>query len=395
MTRAEYHQKYYQELMEDNLPFWMNHAIDAENGGVFNSLTREGKVYCTDKSVWLQGRCAWIFSYLCGHYEVKEEWKAIAESCLKFLTEHCIDPADGRMYFSVTADGRPLRKRRYFFSETFYIIACAEYASVFGDAFYLAQARKYYDFVLGIYQDPSSDPYKITPKTVPGTRDTKAFAPAMILLNVSHIMARCDKENASRYMEVATALSEEICRDFVKPDMKVLLEVTGPNGEFLPDATGCRTMNPGHAIEGAWFLFMQAKQTGDKALIKTVENIFRWSVEIGWDKEYGGLRSFVDVLGYPPEALEHDMKLWWPNCELIICSLMLYNETGDEYYWDWFVKADAYATEHFRDPEFGEWYGYLNREGKPTLPACKGCGFKGVFHVPRMLMFAEELLREE
>ena len=394
MTRTEYHKKYYAELMEDNLPFWLNHAIDTENGGVFNSLTREGKVYCTDKSVWLQGRAAWIFSYLCSHYEAKPEWKQIAESCLSFLTEHCIDKADGRMYFTVTADGKPLRKRRYYFSETFYIIACAEYAAAFGDDFYLAQARRYYDFVLGIYKEPSSDPFKITPKSVPGTRDTKAYAPAMILLNVSHIMARCDREYASRYMEEAGALSEEIVRDFVKPDLKALLETVGANGEFLPDATGCRTMNPGHTIEGAWFLLMQAKQTGDTGLLDTVETLFKWSVDIGWDEEFGGLRSFVDVLGYPPEALEHDMKLWWPTCELIICSLMLYRETKTEYYWDWFVKADAYATEHFRDPKFGEWYGYLNREGKPTLPACKGCGFKGIFHVPRMLMFAEELLRD-
>ena len=393
MTRADYHKKYYAELMEDNLPFWLSHAIDTENGGVFNSLTREGKVYCADKSVWLQGRAAWIFSYLCAHYEVRPEWKAVAESCLSFLTKHCIDK-DGRMFFTVTADGRPLRKRRYFFSETFYVIACAEYAAAFGDDFYLAQARRYYDFVLGIYKEPSTDPFKITPKTVPGTRDTKAYAPAMILLNVSHIMARCDKEYASRYMDEASALSDEIVRDFVKPDLKALLETVGANGEFLPDATGCRTMNPGHTIEGAWFLLMQAKQTGDKGLLDTVETLFKWSVDIGWDEEFGGLRSFVDVLGYPPEALEHDMKLWWPTCELIICSLMLYRETGNDYYWDWFVKADKYATEHFRDPEFGEWYGYLNREGKPTLPACKGCGFKGIFHVPRMLMFAEELLRD-
>lgn len=393
MTRKEYHAKYLNELMQDNIPFWMEHAIDAENGGVFNSLTRDGKVYCTDKSVWLQGRAAWIFSYLCSHYEAKPEWKSLAESCLKFLTDHCID-TDGRMFFTVTADGRPLRKRRYFFSETFYIIACAEYYAAFGDTFYLNQARKYYDFVLGIHKDPSSDPYKITPKSVPGTRDTKAFAPVMILLNVSHIMARCDHENADRYMREATAMCDEIATVFVKPDMKVLLEVVGKDGEFIPDATSCRTMNPGHAIEGAWFMLMQAKLTGDKSLVKTVEDIFRWSVDIGWDEEFGGLRAFVDVLGYPPEALEHDMKLWWPTCELIICALMLYHETGDEYYWNWFVKADDYATRHFRDPEFGEWYGYLNRDGNPTLPACKGCGFKGIFHVPRMLMFAEELLRD-
>ena len=36
------------------------------------------------------------------------------------------------MYFTVTKDGRRLRKRRYWFSETFYIIANAEYAKATG-----------------------------------------------------------------------------------------------------------------------------------------------------------------------------------------------------------------------------------------------------------------------
>ena len=97
-------------------------------------------------------------------------------------------------------------------------------------------------------------------------------------------------------------------------------------------------------------------------------------------------------MGFPPEAYEHDMKLWWPHNEILIASLMMYRDSGDEKYLDWFYKTVDYCKTYFADPEYGEWYGYLRRDGKPTEPACKGCTFKGPFHVPRSLIMADQLI---
>ena len=116
------------------------------------------------------------------------------------------------------------------------------------------------------------------------------------------------------------------------------------------------------------------------------------ALEAGWDREYGGLLYFVDVLGRPPEAYEHDMKLWWPHNELAIASLMAWRDTGEPLYRDWFVKTIDYCQRHFADPAFGEWYGYLRRDGQPTQPPCKGSTFKGPFHLPRMLMMLDGML---
>ena len=44
-----------------------------------------------------------------------------SKSCLDFMEKYCINREAGdRMYFTVTADGKPLRQRRYCFSEGFY-----------------------------------------------------------------------------------------------------------------------------------------------------------------------------------------------------------------------------------------------------------------------------------
>ena len=120
--------------------------------------------------------------------------------------------------------------------------------------------------------------------------------------------------------------------------------------------------------------------------------IFDQAIEAGWDYEYGGLLYFIDCLGRPPEAYEHDMKLWWPTCETIISSLMLFEATGRQEYWDNFVKADAFAFSCFSDRDGGgEWYGYLHRDGSVSHTQ-KGSLWKGPFHLPRCLMLCEEIL---
>lgn len=214
----------------------------------------------------------------------------------------------------------------------------------------------------------------------------------MILLNVSHIMQECDEANKELYYRTAEELTDDIFKYFVHENLQAVLENVGPNGEFLADTMQGRIVNPGHVLECVWFLLTQLERTGDETLLPKIERIFDWSVNIGWDEKYEGLFYFKDVMGYTPEALEHDMKVWWGQCEMIIASLLLYEKTGKEKYWKWFVKLDEYVTRAFRDEEYGEWYGYLHYDNTPTIPICKGNMFKGPFHVPRMLMLAERCL---
>ena len=174
--------------------------------------------------------------------------------------------------------------------------------------------------------------------------------------------------------------------------MKCTLENVDPEGEPRLYYTEGRTVNPGHDIECVWFLLEYARRTGDTALRDKAAQVFDWAIEAGWDGEYGGLLYFTDCLKKPPEAYEHDMKLWWPHNEILISSLMLYRDTGKEKYLDWFKKTLDYCKEHFADPENGEWYGYLRRDGLPTQPSTKGSTFKGPFHLPRCLIMCDIML---
>ena len=391
-ARLQAYRDWVQQQLQICTEFWLKNGMDHKYGGVYTCLDRKGEIYSTDKSVWMQGRCGWIFAYLCHMYGSRPEWLEASKSCLDFMEEHCINhAAGGRMYFTVTEDGRPLRQRRYYFSEAFYAIANGEYYGVTGEREHLDRARRAYD----LYWDLAHgmpDPVGMGPKTIPETRTGRAFGIPMIILNVTSVLLRVDPERKALYEERAAQCVDEIFKYHVKPELKCVLENVAEDGTPRLYYTEGRTVNPGHDIEGVWFLLEHAKRTGDKELVEKAAQIFDWAIEAGWDTEYGGLLYFTDCLKKPPEAYEHDMKLWWPHNEIMISSLMLYRDTGREEYLDWFDKTLEYCKAHFADPEYGEWYGYLRRDGLPTQPSTKGSTFKGPFHLPRALIMCDAML---
>lgn len=390
---SELKQFYHSHLMDNVVPFWMNSdLIDRKYGGFNSSVDRQGKCYNPDKSVWFQGRALWMFSSLCNRYGKKPEWEAAARSGAKFIKEHCIDPADGRMYFVVTEDGQPLRKRRYFFSESFLVVGFAEFYGVSGDKEDLLLAEKYFDLMYQLYRHPETDPFKITPKENAAVRSLHSNANPMVLVSSAQTLRKWDPERADYYNERIEAIIDDMIQLHYKPEYKCMLENVHPDGSVLDNPTG-RTINPGHCIENSWFLMNHAVYAGDKDLLEKALNILRWSLDKGWDKEHGGVIYFTDLYGRPCEQLEHDMKLWWVHNECLIATLLAYNLTGDKFFEEWYEKLHEYVFTHFPDKEFGEWYGYLHRDGTVSHTQ-KGSLWKGPYHLPRCLMLCEQILTD-
>lgn len=385
----EYKQFYHSALLGDVVPFWdKSDLTDKEYGGFISSVDEKGKQYNEDKSVWFQGRCLWTYSKLLNTYGYKKEWADAAMSGAKFIKEHCID-TDGRMFFVVTRKGEPLRKRRYYFSESFLVVGFAEYYLFTGNKADLELAEKYFDLMYSIYRDPASDPFKITPKENAEVRNLHSNANPMVLVSSAQTLRRISK-NSAKYDEIIGALIKDMIGLHYKEELKCVLENVGLDGSILDNPTG-RTINPGHSIENSWFLMNYANLTGDRDLLDKALHILDWSFALGWDKEYGGVYYFRDAYGRPCEQLEHDMKLWWVHCECLISTLTAYKLTNDKKYFDMFEKVHNYSFEHFSDKENGEWYGYLHRDGTVSHTQ-KGSLWKGPYHLPRCLMLCEAIL---
>lgn len=387
-TKEQLHQLqafYTDQLLNDTVPFWFPRSFDREQDGFLLMRDRDGSLLDDDKAVWIQGRATWLLATLYNTVEPKKEWLEGAELGYQFLKKHCFD-TDGRMFFHVTRDGRPIRKRRYFFSETFAVIAFAAYAKATGNETIAAEARDLFGKCITYATTPGILPPKYT-----GTRPAKGIGVPMIMINTAQQLR--DTIGDERCDEWISKWIREIETDFVKDDIRCVMEQVAPDG-FIIDHIDGRTLNPGHAIEGAWFILQEARyRNNDPHLIGLGCRMLDYMWERGWDKEYGGILYFRDVYGKPVQEYWQDMKFWWPHNEVIIATLLAFLVTGDQKYADWHQQVHAYAYAHFHDKEHGEWYGYLHRDGT-VAQAAKGNLFKGPFHLPRQEWFCMQVLKE-
>ena len=375
---------YHEDLVNNIMPFWMEHGVDHEHGGVYTCVDRDGTLMDTTKSVWFQGRFAYICAYAYNNIEKNPEWLDAAKSTIDFIEAHCFD-TDRHMFFEVTADGTPLRKRRYVFSESFAAIAMAEYSKATGDKTYAEKAMQIFRDMRRMLTTPGL----LEPKYLP-TMEAQGHSITMILINVANVLRQvCDDAELEEQTELSI---KALAQYFIHPEFKALLETVGPKGEFIDTING-RLINPGHCIETSWFLLDVAERKGDKELQKLALQIFDWSWDWGWDKEFGGIINFRDCKGFPQQDYSQDMKFWWPQCETIIACLYAYKLTGDEKYLERHRIISDWTYAHFPDHEYGEWYGYLHRDGSVAQPA-KGNIFKGPFHVPRMMIRSHLLCNE-
>lgn len=372
-------------LVDNIMPFWMEHGMDYKHGGVYTCLDRDGSLIDTTKSVWFQGRFGFIAAFAYNNIEKNPEWLAASKSCIDFIESYCFDE-DGRMYFEVTEDGKPLRKRRYVFSECFAVIAMAEYALASGDNSYVHKALELFKKIQYFITTPGI----LEPKYCE-TVHARGHSITMILINTASCVRKVINDPVLN-RQIDESL-ETLKRYFIHPEFKALLETVGENGEFIDTING-RTINPGHCIETAWFLLEEAKHRNwGKQLTDTALTILDWSWEWGWDKEFGGIINFRDCRNLPPQDYSQDMKFWWPQTEAIIATLYAFEATGDEKYLSMHKKISDWTYAHFPDKEYGEWYGYLHRDGTVAQPA-KGNIFKGPFHIPRMMIKSHMLVNE-
>jgi N-acylglucosamine 2-epimerase len=386
--RTELRAFYQKTLLDDVMPFWLRHGMDRELDGIITTLDRDGSVLDSDKSIWFQGRAGWTFATLFNTLEKRREYFDAAGSCIAFLDKHGY-ATDGKLFFTVTREGRPLRMRRYVYSEAFAAIAHAAYFKATQDERYHQAALQ--DFAT--YLRHSFEPGLMTPKVNSETRPMIGIAPLMIGIvtaqelraNLGHVVisGRSATEWIDRFIF-------EIQQLFFKPDLNVLMETVAPDGSLIDHHDG-RLLNPGHAIECAWFILHEGRLRSEKSYIQLGLRILDCMWQRGWDQEHGGLFYFRDLHDKPVLEYWQDMKFWWPHCEAIIATALAYEVSGDSSYSAMHQQVHDWSFRHFPDATHGEWYGWLHRDGTLSQPA-KGSLFKGPFHLPRMLWYLTQML---
>lgn len=378
-TLQVWKQRVGQEL-DSVIAFWMEHSHDQEHGGFFTCLGRDGQVYDRLKYVWLQGRQVWMY---CRLYRTFERFRRVelldaAKAGGEFLLSYArVAPPGKKCAFVLTQDGRPVKVQRTIFSECFYTMAMSELWKVTGEMHYQREAVEMMDQIIHWVRE---DPAGLGRPQLSGTLATEPMAVPMMLLNLVEQLGEEDEELTNKYAELGDWCAHRILQH-VQRDGQVVLENVSEDGKELPGCLG-RHQNPGHTLEAGWFLLQYALRKGDPKLQRhIIDKFLLLPFHSGWDPEHGGLFYFQDADDLCPTQLEWNMKLWWPHSEAMIAFLMGYRDSGDPALLSLFYQVAEYTFHQFRDPEYGEWFGYLNQEGKVAL-TIKGGPFKGRLERP-------------
>ena len=387
---AELREHYRSAMFDDVMPWWMAHSLDRENGGYFSHIERDGALFSTDKYTWMNGRQLWMLSHIFNTHEQRPEWLDAARLGADFMLKHAFRDG-GKMHFRLRSDGASRSEVLSVYSEIFTAIGFAEYSKASGNDAFWDRAIVMYDAImtrLGCGEDTPLLGYPIN-------AEFHLHAHDMCRITVAEVFDEIRPD--ARFRDDLKMSAKSIIGRHWKPqmgpapEMGVMLENVAMDGSPMLDIVEGRMFHPGHAIESAWMLMEVALKQDDARLFDTAVDITLASLNHGWDEEFGGIRYITNYDWTPTHDLGADLKLWWPHSEALYALLLAWTRTGRQNIGDWYEKVHQYSFTHFSDPEHGEWFGYLNRDGSPVWTA-KANGWKGCFHLPRVLYRCYQLL---
>lgn len=135
-----------EHLVNDLIPFWQG-LKDEENGGFYGYLSYDLKLdKKAVKGCILNSRILWFFSnayMVLGDPSLLES----ATHAYQFLKEHCVDDEFGGVFWSLTYDGKPEDTTKHTYNQAFSIYALASYYDASKNPEALEIAWKLYDLV--------------------------------------------------------------------------------------------------------------------------------------------------------------------------------------------------------------------------------------------------------
>lgn len=376
---------YRKTLLEDVVPFWVQHAVDPDDGALNNCIDDEGRIQSYDRYLWSQGRALWTFSALYNRVEPRSEWLDIAHGIAHYLYSHGRDE-QGRWVFRLDKDGNVLDGPISIYVDGFVLNGLGEYYRATKDPTAAELAVATWRNVSERLANPGS--YGIAPYSIPPGSQVLGIPMifSFFFWNLGEVLQHEEiKKSGLR-------LAEWLLPSFYDADFDVVTEFRSIYGGRLALPEG-RVVIPGHVIEAMWFLisiFEVADISRYRDVIAECCRLIRRHIELGWDPEYGGIKLAIDAEGREPVAWNKaDCKAWWVHTEALVATIYAYLHTHEKWCLEWHERIREFSFSHYPVPG-GEWRQWLDRSGAPSTSAA--LPVKDPFHLPRALIYSIHLL---
>lgn len=376
---------YRKHLLEDIVPFWEERMLDPEYGGYYNCFDREGRLYNDVKCGWFVGRNMYTLSALYNNIGKRPGWLEAAGIGHKFLIEKAMAKS-GRLNYLMARDGSVINGETSIFTDHFAVKGLFEYIEASGSKEDIPLAKSMFEALIRNVSDRT-----VLANECHDGRFRKHAVNFMTLI----VAIEGKKLFGDEMKPIIDARLRDSLYTFADDSEKAPLEYVSTEGKPLYQDGG-RIIDPGHTMESLWFSMKEGVGRGDRSIIERAGEIVDWVIDRAWDEEYGGFYQNVDVFDATPQKpflstryIDIDVawsdKIWWVQAEALYTLALSAILTGNERHFKYFLKLHRYCKDYFSDPQYGEWYSMLRRDGS-VLSDRKGFELKGFYHVPRCVM---------
>ena len=264
MTLPELKNHYQDELFHSLLPFWEEHGIDNEQGGIITGLDYDGTQVDTNKLLSHQGRGLWVYSYLYNHFGQQPRHLEIARGIKEFLFRHARQP-DGWWAELLSREGEVVWPYKgYIYGQYFLAEGLQEYAHAAGDD----EAR---DVALALLKRLYGEALKPDFRD-PGCEKERQRSQGIWMVNLqtaTQILKRWDDPAVAR---IADHSFDALFNKHFNPAIRLYTEVL--NQDFTrPQEEKYRCMLGG-ALQCLWLAMDEASRRGEDGILHTcVERI--------------------------------------------------------------------------------------------------------------------------
>jgi len=366
-----------QELTGNILPYWIKNAPNPKTGGFYGQVSADGKADpSAERGALLSSRILWSYSAAYLNYK-DESYRKLADQAFKDLETTFWDKKNGGLYWSVTGDGKIAQTHKQTYGQVFGIYGYSEYFRATGNKEALERAKTLFQLIEQHALDKQHGGYVevVGEDWQPLAKPINSLATPAAKSQNTHLHVMEAYTNLLRVWPDAQLKKQQTALVNIMLD-KILNAKTHHLALFMDADWKVQGdgISYGHDIEAAWLLVDAANVLDDKALIKRTRalavKIADTVIAEGIDSD-GALYNEASA----SKGLTNSGKDWWAQAEALVGFINAYEITGDAKYLMETMRTWGFIRAHLVNTKTGEWHWGTDRTGKvvvqPTLSMWK------------------------
>lgn len=339
------------------LDFWINHAVDLDNGGFAGKIDYAGMVHHdAEKGCVLNARILWTFA--AAYHQFKNPvYYLLAERAYHYIQNHFHDPIQGGVYWSVDASGKPLNTRKQIYGLSFTIYGLSEFYRINKKQEVLDLAISLFEFIEKYSYDPEDggyweafgenwEPMEDVRLSEKDRNDPKTMNTHLHIIEAYVNLYRIwPKQRVAEKIRHLLDVFENHIIDPATFHLRLFF-----NGKWESQS---KAISYGHDIEASWLLCEAAEVLQDKLLLKKWENT---AIQMAHAAAKGLMPDGSLIHEYDPSTHHADThREWWVSAEAMVGFLNAYQIGGNGHNLEKVTALWAFIQQHLLDKEKGEW----------------------------------------